>query len=104
MNATITYRKSTNVAHIDLRETGVDEPVEVQEIGEALGFPGLIMVRFNPETGESFGFTVQRWSYVRRRVMWRYRTLKAKEALDRLIQKAMELWKPAEHRLLLNSR
>jgi hypothetical protein len=104
MKPTLVYRRNTDVAHIDLREAESNAPIEVQEIGESLGFPGLVFVRFNPTTGESYGFTIQRWSFVRRKLMFRFRTLRVKDAIARLIQSATEIWKPSEHQVLTLSR
>jgi hypothetical protein len=97
MTPTLTYRRRTNVAHIEVHPTGPRDPVEVLEVGEELGFPGLVLVRFNPETGEIYGCTIQRWSYVKRQLMWRYRTIKVKAALERMISKIYDTWNPEEH-------
>jgi hypothetical protein len=100
MRPTLIHRRNTDVAHIEIRATGAHAPVQVEEIGHEFGFPGLVLVRYNPESGDVYGFTIQRWSHVRRRLMWQYRTIKAKEAMERMIKRLLESWRPSEHRVL----
>jgi len=90
----------TDVMHVETKPIAPTDRVEVQEIGDKLGLPGLILVRFNPDTGETYGFTIQRFSHVRRKMMWQDRTLQAKQAVDRLVARLQESWGESHSRHL----
>jgi len=85
------YRRATDIAHIDLSEPLPTDRIEVEEAGEHFGFPGQILVRYNPDTRAIYGITIQRYSSFKRKLMWRHRTLRVQAALDALVTKVVEL-------------
>jgi uncharacterized protein YuzE len=84
-NMTFTYRRNTDIAHIDIAEPSPGAAIEVKEVGEEVGFPGQVLIRFDAETGKLYGLTFQRWSAIKRTLMWRHRTLIVKNAVNDLV-------------------
>lgn len=85
-----TYRRNTDVAHIDVVEPLEHADIEVKEIGEQFGFPGQVLVRFDAQTGQLYGMTFQRWSKIRRTLMWRHRTFMVRKAVNELVNRIIE--------------
>jgi hypothetical protein len=95
----ISHRKTTDVAHIEIVDPLPSDPVEVLDAGDQLGFPGQVLIRFNPETGTVYGITIQGYSSFKRKLMWQNRTLRIQEAINALVMKVKELCGRQSHRL-----
>lgn len=85
-----TYRRNTDIAHVDVVEPPPQAEVAVKEIGDEVGFPGLVLVRFDANTGQLYGMTFQRWSKIKRTLMWRNRTVRVRRAINDLVNKIVE--------------
>lgn len=85
-----TYRRNTDVAYVDIAEPLEHAEIEVREIGEQVGFPGQVLARFDAQTGQLYGLTFQRWSAMRRTLMWRHRTFMARKVLNELVAKIVD--------------
>jgi uncharacterized protein YuzE len=92
-----TYRRNTDIAHIDIAEPTNDANIEVKEIGDQVGFPGQVLVRFDAETGKVYGMTFQHWSAIKRRLMWRYRTLIVRNAVNDLVKRVIDFCNRDNH-------
>jgi hypothetical protein len=87
----LTHRRNTDVAHLDFCEALESETVEVADFGDQIGFPGQVLVRFNPATGQVYGLTIQGYTSFKRKLMWKHRTLRFQAALEALVERIKEL-------------
>ncbi|MGC8548350.1 MAG: hypothetical protein ACP5M4_01510 [Acidobacteriaceae bacterium] len=85
------------MAHVDIAKPLENAEVEVREMGDLVGFPGQVLVRFDAQTGELYGMTFQRWSSMRRTLMWRHRTFVARKVRDELVAKIVDFFSENNH-------
>lgn len=75
----------TDVMFVDIRPLEKDSIVETMDIGEAVGFPGQVQVRVDPERQILYGLTIQNFTGFRRRLLWRYRMASFQRAIQLLV-------------------
>jgi len=78
---TFEHNALTDVMFVDLCCIQEGDKVEVIDVGTPLGFPGQIQVRVNREKEVIYGLTIQNYSGLRRRLLWRYRMWSIQSAI-----------------------
>jgi hypothetical protein len=79
------HNSLTDVMFVDLCPIERGENVEVLDVGKPLGFPGQIQVRVNREREIVYGLTIQNYSGLRRKLLWRYRMWSMQSAIRFLV-------------------
>jgi hypothetical protein len=74
-----------NVMFVDICDALPTDRIDVIDVGEATGFPGLIQVRANREKQILYGVTIQNYSSFKRRLLWNYRMASVHHALVLLL-------------------
>ena len=74
-----------DVMFVDICDALPTDRIDVIEVGEQVGFPGLIQVRVNREKQLLYGLTIQNFTAFRRKLFWSYRMASVKSALVLLI-------------------
>jgi hypothetical protein len=78
---TFEHNALTDVMFVDLCCVQIGDHVEVLDVGSPLGFPGQIQVRINREKEVIFGLTIQNYSGLKRKLLWRYRMWSIQSAI-----------------------
>ena len=74
----------TDVLHVDLAEPPAGTTICAVEVGHLVGFEGKIIARIG-EDGTFYGVTVLNFSSVKRTLIWQYRVLSWRRALDLVV-------------------
>lgn len=74
-----------NVMFLDICDALPTDHIDVIDVGEETGFPGLIQVRANREKKILYGVTIQNYSSFKRRLLWNYRMASVHHALVLLL-------------------
>jgi ribosome-associated translation inhibitor RaiA len=94
------YEKYADVMFVDFTETPKHADVDTFELGEQVGFPGQIVVRFNAESGDVYGVIIERYSAVEKKLKREAAKRNAKQALKQLVElilEALEIIRPSMH-------
>lgn len=86
-----------DVMFVDLCEALPNDRIDVLEVGEQVGFPGLIQVRVNREKQILYGITIQNFKAFRRKLFWSYRMASVQRALVLLILGLMAGFRADHH-------
>jgi hypothetical protein len=92
-NVKASYEKYSDVMFVELAETPRGVGIDTVEVGESVGFPGQIVARFNAETGEVYGFVIERYSCVEKKLKREQAIRSARLALENLLQRIVEALK-----------
>lgn len=82
---TFEHNALTDVMFVDLCPVQMGDQVEVFDVGGPLGFPGQIQFRVNREKEVVYGLTIQNYSGLRRKLLWRYRMWSIQRAMRFLV-------------------
>jgi hypothetical protein len=82
---TFEHNALTDVMFVDLYCVQLGDQVEVLDVGSPLGFPGQIQVRVNREKEIMYGLTIQNYSGLKRKLLWRYRMWSIQSAIRFLV-------------------
>jgi hypothetical protein len=74
-----------DVLFVDLCEALPTDRIDVVDVGEQAGFPGLIQARVNREKQIVYGITIQNYTAFRRKLLWSYRMASVHHALVLLL-------------------
>jgi hypothetical protein len=79
------HNSLTDVMFVDLLPLEEGSLVEIVDIGQALGFPGQMQLRVDPERQILYGLTIQNYTGFRRKLLWRYRMWSFQRAIELLV-------------------
>lgn len=79
------HNSLTDVMFVDLLPLEEGSHVEIIDIGYALGFPGQMQLRVDPERQILYGLTIQNYTGFRRRLLWQYRMWSFQRAIELLV-------------------
>ena len=79
------YERETDVMYVNLCAPSADAQIDVFEVGEQIGFPGQVAVRVDRNQQLLLGVTIERFSYFKRRLLWKYRMASVAAALTLLV-------------------
>lgn len=99
MNFDLVYEKHSDVLYVNIVAPVEGTRVDVVDISEQVGFPGLVLARVS-DAGDGqilYGLTIQNYSEFKKAVRWKYRMLSVKLALE-LIVKTVRAGFCLEHR------
>lgn len=74
-----------NVMFVDICDASPNDRIDVIDVGEETGFPGLIQVRANRQKQILYGVTIQNYSSFKRKLLWNYRMASVHHALVLLL-------------------
>jgi hypothetical protein len=86
-----------DVLFVDLCDALPTDRIDVVDVGDQAGFPGLIQVRVNREKQILYGVTIQNYSAFKRKLLWTYRMASVHHAIVLLIMGLMAGFRADHH-------
>lgn len=82
---TFEHIKSTDVLFVDVEQPAEGTRITTVDVGEMLGFPGQILARLDYENEILYGLTIQNATNFKRKLLWQYKMVNAKSAIELLV-------------------
>jgi hypothetical protein len=91
------YEPHGDIMFVDICDALPADRIDVVDVGEQSGFPGLIQVRVNREKQILYGITIQNYTAFKRKLLWSYRMASVHHALVLLIMGLMAGFRMDHH-------
>lgn len=82
---TLVHERHSDVAHVIVCEPRPGAKIETVEIGDRVGFPGLITARVDAD-GVLYGISIQNFASFKRTVRWQNRMLSLHKAIELIVR------------------
>ena len=88
---TETYEKYSDVMYVDVAVPQKGAVIETVDVGDELGLPGQIIVRYDAATGNIYGMTIERYSAVDRKLRRDMHKEAIQDQIRCLLEKVMQI-------------
>ncbi len=79
------HEHHSDVVHVILCEPTAGAKISTINIGDRVGFPGLITARVDAEKGILYGLNIENFSSFKRTVRWRNHMLSLRKAIELIV-------------------
>ncbi len=80
------HEAETDVLYVNVRRASSRATIGVIDIGEQIGFPGLVVARVDRDRDILYGLTIQDYTAFKKKLLRKYRITSTRRALQLLLE------------------